>query len=171
MEPSNLLTRFLGRFSNVFSKSSEQANTPDHTRPYISQGGAAARFVFKPRDLTGEGKPKPKAFAPELHPELVRLETSVCGMNGVQRERLWELGARIRPGLSAIAAAEVPVAEVVTVGLSCEAAPMPDFDEHGVIIGWDAENKARRMSDQQDLAAACVAVHRPPVLGNAEPGT
>jgi len=44
--------------------------------------------------------------------------------------------------------------------------PQPDYDEHGVILGWsnDPEAKDARMSAQQDLVADISAeqVRRPP---------
>jgi hypothetical protein len=41
---------------------------------FVADDGDVARFVFKPRDLNRDGLPKPKAFAPELNPQLLRFD-------------------------------------------------------------------------------------------------
>ena len=44
-------------------------------------------------------------------------------------------------------------------GLACESAPEPDFEEHGVIVGWNPDPSAKdeRLARQTDLAASVVA--------------
>jgi len=124
---------------------------------YVHPSGVIARFVFSPRDLRSDGSPKPSAFKPELHPELKRWETSVCGRNGVSDERLWHLGCTIRPDRHCKVAVEVPVPAILGVGLDC--IPLPEgYDEHGVIIKWPDEDKDARLARQQDLVAARTAV-------------
>ena len=127
---------------------------------FVTDDGSVARFVFSKRQLLASGLPRPGAFEPEFHPGLRRYETSVCGLNGVDPNRLWYLGRTIRTieGKSAIAALEVPVAAVIKAQLKCEAVPEPNYDEHGVVIGWNPEDKSRRVSAQQELAAS-VALH------------
>jgi hypothetical protein len=117
--------------------------------------------VFEPRKLRADGTPKPHVFEQELHPELNRLETSVCGMNGLSDDRMWEIGRTIRAPKLAIAAVEVSVAAVMKAGLACESAPEISYAEHGVILGWDPNDKDRRMSAQLELVAAHTSVHRP----------
>ena len=133
---------------------------------FIDPAGDIARFVFDKRGLNAAGLPKPKVFEPQFNRELGRLETSIFGLNHVTEERIWSLGRSIRAqeGLSAVAAVKLPTAAVEIVGLRCESAPEPDFEEHGVVIGWDSENKDLRLSMQQSLAAAADAsqVLRPP---------
>lgn len=133
---------------------------------FVTANGTVARFVFEKRHLFANGKPKPKAFEPELHPELRRFETSVCGLNGVLDDRLWRLGRAVRPGKAAIAAVEISVQAIEAAQLVCAPLPQPDYDEHGVILGWsnDPEAKDARMSAQQDLVADISAeqVRRPP---------
>lgn len=101
---------------------------------------------------------------PEMHPELGRFETSVCGLNNVGGSRLWFLGNTIRSPLPVVAAVELPVAGVIAVGLQCEAAPEQDYPEHGVIIGWDGgtDAKHKRIAASQDLVAAVTVVRFPP---------
>jgi hypothetical protein len=141
--------------------------TPEPHR-YVTEDGNVSRFVFSARDLFADGTPKPKAFKPDMHPDLQRFETSVCGMNGVSDERLWHLGRtiRAREGKTAIAVLELPVPKIITAGLICEPAPEVNYDEHGVIMGWnpDPEAKDARLAVQSDLAAAVPAsrVKRPP---------
>ena len=133
---------------------------------FVTTSGQIARFVFERRHLFANGTPKPKAFEPELHPELRRFETSVCGLNGAPDERLWHLGRTVRPGKQAIAAVEISVQAIEATQLVCEPLPQPNYDEHGVILGWsnDPEAKDARMSAQQDLVAGISAeqVRRPP---------
>ena len=106
------------------------------------------------------GKPRPIAFDPEKHPDTGVLETSVCGMNGVQMARVWHLGATLRKK-AAIACVEVPLSVMPKAALKCEAAPVDGYPEHGVILGWKAD-KSERLVAQQELAAAATATHRPP---------
>lgn len=157
------MKRFLNAFLNWFSKS----RAPNR-EGFISRAGDVARFVFRPRDLYADGRPKPKAFQPEFHAEFGRFETSVCGLNGVLDERLWFLARTLRAaeGLSAIAALQIPVVRITETGLACEPAPEPDYPEHGVIVGWNPDPKAKdeRLAQQVELVA-CVparAVRRPP---------
>ncbi len=156
--------RFLRRFWRSFSRSSP---APDAgSLCYVHPAGGVGRFVFEKRKLTKEGMPKPHVFEQERHPEQGHRETSVCGMNGVAITRVWQLGTIIRHPMQAIAAVEVPVSGVTRIGLQCLPAPMTEYDEHGAIIGW-ADDKAKRVSDQQELVAAHTAVHRPPSLAPA----
>ena len=149
-------TQFLKWFRTLFARS--RGAEP---REFVTETGEVARFVFRARDLDKSGNPKPGAFAPEMHPELNRWETSVCGRDGVSDSRLWELGQTIRPGMQCIASIEVATADVRRIGLDCVAAPEPNFAEHGVIIGWHAE-KDRRLLAQQDLVVARRRVLTPP---------
>lgn len=116
--------------------------------------------MFDKRCLYADGVPKGKVFEPELHPTLRRWETSVCGRLGVTDERMWTLGKTIRPGKTCIAAVEIQVSRVVEAELHCEAAP-EDYPEHGVILGWAANDKDARLAQQQDLAEAHSRVLRP----------
>lgn len=147
------MKQFLGELLNLFSK----WRAPSVVASYVSESGAVARFVFRSRDLSQDGRPKPRAFQPEVHPELRRYETSVCGLNGISPERLWELGRTVRAssGLTAIAALRLSVRAVRETGLRCEPAPEPGYPEHGVIVGWadDPEAKDKRLAQQVDLAA------------------
>lgn len=145
------MKRFLSALSNWF-KRPPQGDRP----PYVSADGQVGRFVFnKKRDFFADGRPKPKTFAPERHPETGVHETSVCGLKGVQDARVWELGRTIRAqaGLTAVAQLVLPVRRVFTTGLRCDAAPERDYDEHGVIVGWngDDEAKSERLALQQEL--------------------
>lgn len=174
--------QFLRIFLNAFKKwriagkvvrqaeSNSAARVVPPSFAFVRPNGTVARFVFKRRDLFEDGRPKPKAFQPEFHPDLGRYEVSVCGLCGVSSERMWHLGKTVRAkqALSAIAALRLSVDSVVASGLKCEAAPeLPDFPEHGVIVGWDPDPDAKsaRLNAQVTLAAAIpvAAVLRPPL--------
>lgn len=138
------------------------------SQAYVQAGGEVARFVFESRDLHADGAPKARAFRPDFHPELKRYEVSVCGRVGVALERLWHLGRTIRAaeGKAAIAALPLAVDRLTSSGFLCEAAPdLPDFPEHGVILGWDPDPDAKsaRLDRQNELAAlvSAAAVLRP----------
>ena len=156
--------QFLNGLLNLLNKSAGV-----HCMSYLDDKGNVARFVFQKRDLFPDGRPKPKVFQPEFHPELNRFETSVCGLNGVTEDRVWFLGRSIRKesGLTAIAAVHVEVPGVVNVGLRCEGAPEPNYAEHVVIVGWnvDPEAKHERLLKQTELAGmiAIDSVHRTPI--------
>jgi hypothetical protein len=162
MGQNSFWTRFQNRFFSWFKESSVPES---QETAFVRPDGAVSRFVFDKRRLTKDGQPKPGVFEPEKHPDLGRFETSICGMHAVSVQRLWELGASIRPQMSAIAAVEVPVAKVLSLGLLCVPDAMPDFPEHGVVVGWDENDKSKRISVQQELVAAHTAVHRPAVRG------
>lgn len=175
--------QFLKRLLSAFSRSPGTDNRGSSTASseakgesapvvlgYVHSGGSVARFVFSPRSLFKDGRPKPGAFQPELHPDLQRYEVSICGLYGVSTDRMWELGRtiRAREGIAAIAAVEMSVAHVGAAGLTCEPAPeSPDFVEHGVILGWnpDPEAKSARLDSQNALVASLPpsSVLRPPV--------
>ena len=176
-----MLTQFLKRLLSAFSRSPEtdshgssqasgeaQAATRPAPLGYVYPGGNVARYVFNDRHLFKDGRPKAGAFQPELHPELKRYEVSVCGLQNVSADRMWELGRtiRAREGIAAVAAVEVPVTHIIAVGLACEPAPEPDFIEHGVVLGWnpDPEAKSARLDAQNALVASLppTAVLRPP---------
>lgn len=175
MALNNLRTWFLKRFSKWFSASaSDDRSEPDEQRDFVVINGSVARFLFEKRELfAATGLPKAGAFVPDFHPELMRYELSVCGLNGVQDDRLWHLGNTIRTnvGKKAIAAIELSVARIHQTGLTCAPMPEPDFAEHGVVLGWDPDpdSKSARLLAQQDLAAAVVAsnVRRPPAESNS----
>lgn len=154
--------RSLRALWNSFTKSPQ----PDAVAgEFVTPSGNVARYVFDKRHLFAvNGAPKPKAFEPEMHPELKRFETSVCGLNGVSEDRLWHLGRTVRPDKTAVAAAEISVSDVEAAQLNCEPLPQPDYDEHGVILGWNADpdSKDARLSAQQELAARALRVLLPP---------
>lgn len=163
--------RFLRALWNYFIRSLRSETEPSPLpevadADFVTANGKVARFIFSKRDIYANGTPRPKAFEPELHPDLRRYETSVCGLNGVHDDRLWHLGRTIRSDKTAFAVAEVSVADISAANLACEPLPQVDYDEHGVILGWNSDPDAKdaRMSAQQDLVAAISAQHvrRPP---------
>jgi hypothetical protein len=183
MGQTSLLMQFLKRLLSAFSRSpgtdnhgsstaSDEAKVETATAVpgYVHPEGSVARFVFSARNLFKDGRPKPGAFQPELHPDLQRYEVSVCGLHGVSTTRLWELGRtiRARDDVVATAAIEVSVAHVNAAGLTCEPAPeLPHFVEHGVILGWnpDPAAKSARLDAQNALVASLpsTSVLRPPL--------
>ncbi|WP_155639777.1 hypothetical protein [Burkholderia cepacia] len=163
--------RFLRALWNYFTRSLRSETEPPLLpgavgADFVSADGKVARFIFNKRDIYANGTPRPKAFEPELHPDLGRYETSVCGLNGVHDDRLWHLGRTIRSDKTAVAIAEISVADIRAAHLACEPLPQADYDEHGVILGWNSDPDAKdaRMSAQQDLVAAISAQHvrKPP---------
>lgn len=89
-----------------------------------------------------------------------RYETSVCGLHGLADGRLWEIGSEMRPDKNLIGAFEVAVSAVNNAGLSCQSAPVENYAEHGVIIGWKSE-KSEQLSQAQDLVANCPPMRIP----------
>lgn len=155
-------------FDRWLSGSSQEHRQPSITSSsaYVVQGGDVARFTFRPDDIFAGGArpgcPRPKAFGPDFHPDLKRYELSICGLNSVSEDRLWDLGRTIRAkeNKSALATITLPNARVTSVGLYTEPAPeLPHFPEHGVILGWNQlpEAKSERLQIQTELAALCSA--------------
>lgn len=133
---------------------------------HVVQGGDVARFIFRSDEIFSSGVragcPKPKAFGPDFHPDLKRYELSVCGLSSISDDRLWELGRIIRAkdNKTAFATIHLTDAKVTSVGLHTEPAPeLPNFPEHGVILGWNQrpEAKSERLQVQTDLACLCRA--------------
>lgn len=140
-----------------------QSQNANSAGVYISSNGSVARFVFESRKIKADGTPKPGAFDPEQHPIARIFETSVCGLNGVTSDRMWELGRNIRPGKSVIAAIEIAVAKIQVAGLNCFPAPETqpiNYPEHGIIVGWD-DDKSKRLAAQQYLVANITRTHMP----------
>lgn len=110
-------------------------------------------------------KPRPAAFFPERHPTDGRLETSVCGRDGVPADRIWLLGRRARPDKKLYGRFDFEAAVATAVGLQCEPAPMPDFDEHAVLLGWpdvvDAKEAWKLIAVQ--LCNRCGEMIEPPI--------
>ncbi|WP_143327996.1 hypothetical protein [Caballeronia pedi] len=149
------LSRFCNGFRAPDSKQREPTQTPA-AHAFVTESGDVARFIFDKRDLFANGSPKPKLFQPMWDEETARFETSVCGLNNVSDSRLWELGSMIRAkeGKAAIGAAMLAMPQIASAGLACEPWPMPDYPEHGVILGWSVDEKDARLSAQQDLVSA-----------------
>ncbi|HWH82281.1 MAG TPA: hypothetical protein VNU71_08595 [Burkholderiaceae bacterium] len=94
-----------------------------------------ARYVYESRNFFKETrKPKPGAFYPEFFQE--RWETSVCGRDGVSEERIWTLATTARPDKTLHGRFDFETAMAISEGLACEPAPMDNFEEHAVLIGW-----------------------------------
>lgn len=162
------MMRSLHALWNYFIRSlRSEARQVSQPGDFVATNGNVARFIFSKRDIYSNGMPKPKAFEPELHPELLRYETSVCGLSGVDDNRLWHLARTIRSDRTAYAVAKISVAAIREAQLSCEPLPQKGYDEHGVILGWNSDPDAKdaRMSAQQDLVATITAqdVRRAPV--------
>lgn len=121
---------------------------------YISPVGSVGRFIFNKRDLFQDGRPRPAAIGPELYQE--RYETSVCGLLNVSEPRLQFLGQTIRSDKFALGLIKITVPVILSAGLLCEAAPTT-FPEHGVILGWNADDKARRMNIQTQITSTIAA--------------
>lgn len=139
------------RISRFYSKN--QCN-------FVIPEGRVARYSFEKRDFFADGKPKPRIFSPEIHPNTGRFETSICGLNGTSEKRFWYLGDTIRAPKRALAAAEIRVAGVAECGLRCESAPEHNFPEHGVITEWGSD-KDERLSVCQDLVAKISTILKP----------
>jgi hypothetical protein len=117
---------------------------------YISSNGNVGRFIFNKRDLFQDGRPKPAAVGPEFYDQ--RYETSVCGLLNVPEPRLQFLGKTIRSDKFALGLIKIPVPAILFAGLSCQAEPTT-FPEHGVILGWNADDKALRMNTQTQITS------------------
>ena len=149
----------------LVNNSKKQDHSLETSTPaYVLPGGEVARFVFQQDDIYAGGArlgcPKPKAFKPDFHPDLKRYELSVCGLNSVSEDRILDLGRTIREREKKIAFAAITLLDtkVTSVGLFTEPAPeLPQFPEHGVILGWSQhqEAKSERLQAQQDLAVQC----------------
>lgn len=151
--------KFLNKLLSTFRKSQETNAAPQQVFDYISPHGSVGRFAFdKKRDFYAEnGKPRPKVFSPETHPETKQIETSVCGLNNVSNDRVHFLGDTIRTGLNAVGYVEITVSKVVECRLECKSAPEDNYDEHGVIVGWN-EDKAEQKIKCLDLVANYTSV-------------
>jgi len=128
------------------------------TQPFVVANGPIARFVFDKTEIDKDGLPKRKVFKPEFYEE--RHELSICGLNNVAVERMWHLGKTVRAseGKYAYASISLTTTLVSQVGLhTIEAPNLPDFVEHGVVLGW-SDDKDARLLLQADLAAKCTKV-------------
>lgn len=100
-----------------------------------------ARFAYDTADTKGTNI-RPGTFLPMFEAEYSRLETSVCRTKACPESRQWEL-AKLR-GKPARCKADVPVSVIAAQGLQCVAAPVKDYDEHAVILGWPDDKDAQK---------------------------
>jgi hypothetical protein len=114
----------------------------------LDAGEIVARFAYDSADRKGANV-RPGTFLPMFEPDYARLETSVCRTRDCPDDRQWQL-ALLR-GKPARCKADVPVAVILEQGLQCVAAPVANYDEHAVLLGWPQEKE-----DQKVIAIALV---------------
>lgn len=117
----------------------------------------AARFIFDKRNFINNGSEKgrvrPQAFKPECYQG--NWETSVCRNTGVSEHRIWEISRTCRADKKALGRADVGISAVHAAGLTARAAPMLNYDEHAVVVGWHLTGeKDANMMLMVQLAAA-----------------
>lgn len=79
-----------------------------------------------------------RAFLPDS-----RNETSVCRITGLEKERIWSTGRKLR-GKPAKARADILAAKIVETKLKVKPAPR-DHIRHAVIVGWPREKHEHMM--------------------------
>ena len=153
------------RFLKLFWTALRRCFRRDETLDVVKPEELLSRFIFETRNYSAkEMRPKQKAFIPELHPELKRLETSVCRSETISEARIWHLGKTVRSKKVAVARADFRMQSINSdLGLTCVPVPEKNFSEHAVLIGWPEgdDAKAHRMSIAADLVYAA-ALKLPP---------
>ncbi|WP_232076930.1 hypothetical protein [Variovorax sp. PBL-E5] len=124
----------------------------------LSAHEIVARFIFEPRYVDKRsGRVKWQGFSPEQYNGT--FETSVCRNTGLEETRIWELSQTCRHPKQACARADVAVHNVHKAELMAHAAPITDFDEHAVILGWDTgDDKSQRMMAATILANEAITL-------------
>lgn len=108
----------------------------------VSSEESATRFIYDADKIFQNGDVKPGAFLPSPDKASGRLETSVCRLKDCSEERIWYLARTQRTDKTVKGRADLSVQAVVEVGLECIAAPVVDFPEHAVLLGWPADKPA-----------------------------
>jgi len=145
---------FLNALKKLFNAKSQTFTDPVKNS-FIAENGLIARFIFDKADLDSQGMPKRRAFKTENYQG--RHELSICGLNGVSEDRMWFLGRTVRAkeGKSIYASIKLKTTLLTEFNLYARSEPQPPvFPEHGVILGW-SDDKALRLSQETDVAAAC----------------
>lgn len=120
------------------------------------------RFVFRSEHLRGDGRAKPRAFMPELHPDTGEHELSICRLDGCADSRVWHLGKTCRRDVTLKARADFGVSAAHEQKLVGYRAPVKDFAEHAILVDWPPpDEKSHRISVAQALADAST-VKKPP---------
>lgn len=114
-----------------------------------------ARFIFDKRHLTkgdNPGQPRPQAFKPEYYQG--NWELSVCRNTGLAEGRIWEISRTCRPGMVALARADVGMSAVHETQLMARYAEGA-YPEHAVVLGWPVSGeKDAQMMHMVALASA-----------------
>lgn len=151
------MTRFLRGLGTYF-----RSWTGKSTRIPLRADETVARFVFRSEHLRGDGRAKPRAFLPEMHPKTGEHELSVCRQDGCPEHRSWQIGNTCRRDVTLKGRADFASQAALDQKLLGFQAPEPDYAEHAVLVSWPPEDdKPRRLAIAQALADASV-VHKPP---------
>lgn len=126
----------------------------------LTDTARVSRFIFTSSHIAG-GRPKPGAFLPTFDNGFDRWETSVCSLDGCSDVRVWSLARSSRPDANLKARVDFPVGLATSNQLGCVTSPMPDFEEHAVLLEWPEEKEDRKVITVA-LAKGCPAVLNPP---------
>jgi len=83
----------------------------------------------------------------------------VCRRSLANLTRLWDLGRTVRADKVAVAASELSVLTLTKAGLQAAAAPVENYHEHAVVIGWPHGEKHERMSIAAKLVYDATLIH------------
>ncbi|WP_416760138.1 hypothetical protein ACNI65_24790 [Roseateles sp. So40a] len=152
------------RFTQSNPANESQFENDAGANVHISSTGAEppqqlARFVYASANVNKQTlRPKPALFFPERF--LDRLETSVCSRDEASDERVWHLGSTVRTDKTFYGRVDFATSAAMDAGLTCEAAPMENFNEHAVLLGWaDGEDS----KEQWKLKAVQLCNRCPPM--------
>lgn len=130
----------------------------------LEEDEQVTRFIFGADRLFKDGRARPKAFFPDLHPDTGVRELSVCRLRGTAEARVWHLGRTCRNDVVLHATADFVTRAATEQKLTGLQAPEPNYGEHAVFIGWPDEpngDKPLRLAIAQGLAVAST-VRKPP---------
>ncbi|MYM87714.1 hypothetical protein GTP91_11030 [Rugamonas sp. FT82W] len=108
----------------------------------VSNDEPATRFIYDSDKIFQNGSVKPAAFLPTPDKTSGRLETSICRIKDCTEERIWHLAKTQRQDKTVKGRADHSVQSAHDAGLECIAAPVTDFPEHAVLLGWPADKPA-----------------------------
>ena len=107
--------------------------------------------------IRSDGTVRPDAFIPPKD-----LQLSTTRHIRLSESAIWEVGgvvAAIR-SVRLLGRADVAVQNVISIGLSAQAAPLPENPNHAHVIGWPASKPSQKILAQQ--LAVMAAYHPKP---------
>jgi hypothetical protein len=103
-----------------------------------------SRFIFDSDKVNQAGRVKDGAFLPSVGAN-DRLETSICRIEELHPDTIWEIGRSTRPDRSLKGRADFSAETVIAQGLRTVPDTEGTFIQHAVILGWPTDKVDQKL--------------------------